>query len=152
MRTLRSKLGNYTVQKNGLLHYENYDNHVVLGIYDDDSIFAGTDKLSMAVNKDTIDFLRKNKKPVLMEGDRLFNLKFLEASASIGYDVQVIVCVVNDSMEILDRYKKRGRMQSMTFIKGRNTKINNIIKQFPVKLLNTTQPVKPFNNKITYII
>lgn len=141
MKALRSRLGKYTVEQSGLLHYENYDNHVVLGIYDD-STFAGTDKLSMAVSKDTIEFLRSNKKPVLMEGDRLFNAKFLEATKLLGYDVKVIVCEVNEEQEILDRYKKRGQMQSMTFIKGRHTKINNIKNLFPVKVLDTTKPIK----------
>ena len=96
----------------------------------------------MAVNKDAIQFLKDNKKPVLVEGDRLFNTKFLDAAITLGYEVKVILCVVNNTTEILNRYKKRGKMQSMTFIKGRNTKINNMKNQYSVQILDTTKPVE----------
>ncbi len=141
LRKIRLMLGSPSFEKAGLLHYENYKNHVVLGSYKDDEEFSGSDQLSMAVNKDAIQFLKDNDKPILVEGDRLFNSKFLDAAITLGYEIKVILCVVNNTTEILNRYKKRGKMQSMTFIKGRNTKINNMIKQYPVQVLDTTEPV-----------
>ncbi len=141
LRNIRQNLGSFQLEKNGLLNYENYPNHIVLGSYEDNSTFAGTDKLSMAVNKDAIEFLKKNSKPVIVEGDRLLNSKFLDAAISSGYEVKLLVCQVDTTEEILNRYKQRGKMQSMTFIKGRDTKLKNMIKQYPFRILNTTRPL-----------
>lgn len=140
MRQIRTKLGNYTKKEHGLLRYEDYPNHVVLGIYDD-STFDGTDKLSMAVMKDTTSFLLTNAKKVLVEGDRLFNKKFIDAATALGYDVNIQICSVTDFNELLKRYQKRGQMQSQIFIKGRHTKLMNIILKYPHTMLDTNKPI-----------
>lgn len=139
MRQIRPKLGkNHTKKEHGLLRYEDYSQHVVLGIYDD-STFAGTDKLSMAVQKDVTSFLLHNEKKVLAEGDRLFNKKFIDSAISLGYDVNIVICGVTDFNELLKRYQKRGTIQSQSFIKGRHTKITKIMMAYPHKLINTNQ-------------
>lgn len=139
MKQIRTKLGkNYTLKEHGLLRYEDYLHHAVLGIYDD-TTFEGTDKLSMAVMKDTTSFLQSNAKKVLVEGDRLFNKKFIDSAISLGYDVNIIICGVTDFNELLKRYQRRGKMQSQSFIKGRHTKISKIIMEYPHKLINTNK-------------
>ena len=140
MRQIRKKLGKGVKRQFGLLRYENYPEHVVLGIYDDGT-FDGTDKLSMAVMKDALLFLSRQDKNVLIEGDRLFSAKFFKAAQELGYDVNIFVCVVNKLSELLRRYKERGQIQSSKFIKGRQTKIQNILQTFPCKIINTNEPV-----------
>lgn len=140
MKQIREQLGQGVKRQYGLLRYETYPDHVVLGIYDD-STFAGTDKLSMAVMEDTLLFLKENTKKVLLEGDRLFTSKFITATQDLGYNVNILICVVDNLNEILHRYKKRGQMQNQKFLKGRHTKIQNIQKAFPHKIINTNEPV-----------
>lgn len=141
MRKIRAQLGEHTKKQHNLLRYEDYLHHVVLGIYDG-TTFEGTDKLSMAVMKDTLDFLKTNRKTVLVEGDRLFSKKFLEGVKSLGYDVKITVLVVDNFSEMLKRYQQRGQMQSESFIKGRHTKIVNIQSVFHTDILISNQPIK----------
>tara|TARA_R110000851_G_scaffold135593_2_gene271068 strand:+ start:363 stop:869 length:507 start_codon:yes stop_codon:yes gene_type:complete len=136
MRMIRDKLGESTKNKLGTLHYEEYDNHIVYGIYNGDT-FDGTDKLSMAVITDALNHLKHNKKDILIEGDRLFNLKFLDSAKVLGYDIKIIICTVSDKSVLLDRFKKRGQMQKESFIKGRMTKINNILARYEATILDT---------------
>jgi len=142
MRQIRDKL-NFLPKclVHGLLRYEDYPNHVIFGIYDGET-FDGTDKLSMAVNKDALEFLKTNKKKVLIEGDRLFNKKFLEGAESLGYDVKVTVLFTTSLPELLKRYRQRGKMQSPKFIKGRQTKLNNIRQLFSCTSVDSTHPLK----------
>lgn len=152
MRQIRTDLGKtYTLKEHGLLRYEDYPHHVVLGIYNDEDTFAGTDKLSMAVMKDTTSFLQSNTKKVLVEGDRLFNKKFIDSAISLGYDVNIIICGVTDFNELLKRYQKRGKMQSASFIKGRNTKISKIMLEYPHKLINTNTKLSAKSIEPLYI-
>ena len=140
MRSIREILGEPITKQFNLLRYEEYPNHIILGIYNGE-MFDGTDKLSMAVMEDAISFLKDNKKKVLVEGDRLFSKKFLNGAIKLGYDVKISICKVDSFQEILNRYKKRGQMQSMSFIKGRQTKIENITGEFPSEMINTMQPI-----------
>ena len=142
MRSIRKALGKYDENTFGLFHYEEYPNHIIAGIYNGDT-FDGTDKLSMAVIGDAIKFLKSNNKTVLLEGDRLFNQSFIQKTIDIGYNTKLVICQVNSLDELFARYKKRGQMQNMSFIKGRQTKISNIRDNFPVENLDTTSPVGP---------
>ena len=81
--------------------------------------------------------LKHNKKDILIEGDRLFNLKFLDSAKVLGYDIKIIICTVSDKSVLLDRFKKRGQMQKESFIKGRMTKINNILARYEATILDT---------------
>lgn len=140
MNRIRKKLEFCQQKKHGILRYEEYENHIIFGIYAG-KMFDGTDKLSMAVQKDALDFLKHNTKKVLIEGDRLFNAKFIQGAIDIGYGVEVLVCVTDSLPQILKRYQKRGRMQDQKFLKGRHTKISNIILEFPHTIINTNEPV-----------
>ena len=151
MKQIRETLGEHTKNKYGLLRYDNFRDYIVFGIYDD-SLFSGTDKLSMAVMPDAMKFLEfANDKDVLIEGDRLFTQKFIDHVKSIGYDVKIIICTVNSMEEIVKRFKQRGKMQSQKFLLSRYTKIINITDANKVTRLDTTKPIKNIESVLTFI-
>lgn len=102
----------------------------VLGKYEDGETFAGTDRLSMAVQPIAQEFVKETKSNILFEGDRIFNQSFLEFSMGLGdTDLQVVFLTVpKDLLE--QRYKDRGSDQSEVFLKGRATKYNNLLSNF----------------------
>ena len=98
-----------------------------MGIYNND-IFCGTDRLSMAVNKDFIKYVLLKKRNILFEGDRLFTLKNIELIKK-HYKTHIIL-LENDPLLLKKRHKERNDKQSEKFIKGRYTKIRNIWLNF----------------------
>lgn len=108
------------------LYCEEIDTYI-LGKYDEGETFAGTDRLSMAVQPVAQKFLTQTKSNILFEGDRIFNQSFLEhATLSANHDLEIVY--LKTSKEILEqRYKDRGSDQSEVFLKGRETKYNNIL-------------------------
>ena len=121
---------NYTTKpfKYGLVRgeYDKVKGVYFIGVYDG-STFEGSDKLSMAVNKDFIKFLLWNPNGVVVfEGDRLFN------GSLFDLDFHFDIYVLTASKETLnDRHTSRGDNQSETFLKGKETKIKNILNRFP---------------------
>ena len=103
-----------------------------LGLYPSGDKFGGTDKLSMAVQKDYERFLEEFDYNIIFEGDRLFTLKNL-ISLRDSHDARVIV-LDNNPMTIAHRHIDREDNQSEKFIKGRVTKILNIIKSGEVPI------------------
>jgi broad-specificity NMP kinase len=102
----------------------------VLGKYEDGETFAGTDRLSMAVQPIAQEFVSECQSNILFEGDRIFNQSFLEFAMSLpNTDLQVVF--LKAPKEILEaRYKDRGSDQSETFLKGRETKYSNLLSNF----------------------
>lgn len=97
-----------------------------IGVYDG-STFEGSDKLSMAVNKDFVKFLNYlNEGIVVFEGDRLFNPSLFRLDFPF-----VIYALTASTEELNRRYNRRGSNQSETFLKSRKTKIKNILFEFP---------------------
>ena len=95
-----------------------------LGLYPSGDRFGGTDKLSMAVQKDYDKFLDEQSYNIVFEGDRLFtanNLLGLQET----HDHKIII-LENDPLTLAHRHVDREDTQSPKFLKGRNTKINNI--------------------------
>ena len=102
----------------------------VLGKYEEGETFAGTDRLSMAVQPIATEFIKETTSNVLFEGDRIFNQSFLEMAIGLtDVDVHVIYLKVPDSV-LGERYAERGSNQSETFLKGRATKYSNILSNF----------------------
>lgn len=67
--------GKWVQKKIGLYRFVESAEMIIVGVYDG-SVFQGSDKLSMAVTKDTDDFLfycLNQNKPVIMEGHRMTN-------------------------------------------------------------------------------
>lgn len=102
----------------------------ILGKYEDGETFAGTDRLSMAVQPVAQEFVSETTSNILFEGDRIFNQSFLEFAMGLpNTDLQVIYLKVPDTM-LKERYAERGSDQSETFLKGRATKYSNILSNF----------------------
>lgn len=102
----------------------------ILGKYQVGETFAGTDRLSMAVQPELQKWIQTHNSNILFEGDRVFNQSFLEFSMNLEHtDLQVIY--LKTSKEILEqRYKDRGSDQSEQFLKGRETKYSNLLSNF----------------------
>ena len=102
----------------------------VLGKYQEGETFAGTDRLSMAVQPEVQKWIQTINANVLFEGDRIFNQSFLEFAMGLPQtDLQVVYLKV--PKELLEqRYKDRGSDQSEQFLRGRETKYSNLLSNF----------------------
>jgi|SRR5210317_439186 len=109
----------------GLLRGYISDNVAILGIYKPNDTFGGTDKLSMAVQKDYEKFLQITDYNVLFEGDRLFTEKNL-LDLHEKYEQKFIVLDL-DEETLEQRHVDRNDTQSDKFKKSRHTKIQNIL-------------------------
>ena len=110
------------------------DTHVsgdirLLGKYQNDDVFGGTDKLSMAVQPKAVEYLDNPSRVTVFEGDRLTSIKFFEAAKSKGFDIKIIQLTVSDSVRE-ERYKERGSEQNETWLNGRLTKVKNVSDAF----------------------
>ena len=102
----------------------------ILGKYEDGETFAGTDRLSMAVQPNLQEWIASNNCNILFEGDRVFNQSFLEFCMGLpNTDLQVVS--LKAPKELLEqRYKDRGSDQSEQFLRGRETKYSNLLSNF----------------------
>ena len=102
----------------------------ILGKYEEGEVFAGTDRLSMAVQPNVQEWIKSNNCNILFEGDRIFNQSFLEFAMGLpNTDLQVVY--LKAPKEILEqRYKDRGSDQSEQFLRGRETKYSNLLSNF----------------------
>jgi broad-specificity NMP kinase len=102
----------------------------VLGKYEDGETFAGTDRLSMAVQPVAQCFVTECTSNILFEGDRIFNQSFLEFAMGLpNTDLQVVFLKAPKTV-LESRYKERGSDQSEQFLKGRETKYSNLLSNF----------------------
>lgn len=102
----------------------------ILGKYEEGETFAGTDRLSMAVQPAVQEWIQSHNCNVLFEGDRIFNQSFLEFCLGLP-DTELYIVVLNAPKEILEgRYKERGSEQSEQFLRGRETKYSNLQSNF----------------------
>lgn len=110
---------------------------IVLGVYDGVGPFEGTDKLSMSVQPKVEEFLQgcDDDLVVIFEGDRLFNQKFLSfCRARAGEDNFRPVVLGTTTENLASRHVERADTQTSTFLKGRQTKIQNILAAIPCTL------------------
>lgn len=102
----------------------------ILGKYEDGETFAGTDRLSMAVQPVATEFVKETTSNILFEGDRIFNQSFLEMCMELP-NTELNVVFLSVPKDILQqRYQDRGSDQSETFLKGRETKYSNLLSNF----------------------
>ena len=102
----------------------------VLGKYEEGEVFAGTDRLSMAVQPAMQEWIASHNCNVLFEGDRIFNQSFLEFAMSLpDTDLQIVFLSVPKET-LVERYKERGSDQSEQFLRGRETKYSNLLSNF----------------------
>jgi broad-specificity NMP kinase len=102
----------------------------ILGKYQEGETFAGTDRLSMAVQPPLQEWIKTHNCNILFEGDRVFNQSFLEFAMGLpNTDLQVVY--LKTTKEVLEqRYKDRGSDQSEQFLRGRETKYSNLLSNF----------------------
>jgi dephospho-CoA kinase len=120
--------------------YNKKHNIYIIGIYDN-SLFSGTDKLSMAVQPDFIDLVNKTSDAVfIFEGDRLFN-------SSLFTKVNCEIFVLKVDKEIIKkRHLERNDNQTEKFKKSKETKIKNIIEKHRTLILNNNTKKDSENN------
>ena len=102
----------------------------ILGKYEEGEVFAGTDRLSMAVQPPLQEWIKTHNCNILFEGDRVFNQSFLEFCMGLP-DTELVVVFLKTPKDILEqRYKDRGSDQSEQFLRGRETKYSNLMSNF----------------------
>tara|TARA_R110000764_G_scaffold79496_1_gene158323 strand:- start:1601 stop:2113 length:513 start_codon:yes stop_codon:yes gene_type:complete len=136
--------------KYGLIRglYDKEQNLYFIGIYDD-SVFCGTDKLSMAVQPHFFKLIDKLPEArFVFEGDRLFNQSLFDK-----YDCEIVVLNANEET-IEQRHKQRSDNQTDRFKRAKQTKINNILNKNEVTVLdnNTEQDAENLFNHIIKLI
>lgn len=104
-------------------------NTYILGKYEnDDNVFQGTDRLSMAVQPDAVKFINKLKSEntnVIFEGDRLFNQKFIDEIAAVTENFKILILEASHDVKE-KRHVDREDDQSDQFKTSKETKIANI--------------------------
>lgn len=125
-RAIYNEMGNTLNFKFGTLRgHLNQDKTIsLLGLYDNDDTFPGTDRLSMAVNPDFVRYAERQQRHIIFEGDRLFTLNNLRLLSNL-YQLRVVI-LENSDENLAERQKIRGSKQSEKFIKGRKTKVSKI--------------------------
>lgn len=92
--------------------------------------FPGTDALSMAVQPEAVAFLKDPtcSDLLLAEGDRLANDAYFTALERAGYRLHLFALI---GPRIAARRRLlRGSKQSAAFIKGRQTKVNQLVDRW----------------------
>lgn len=140
MRRIMKELGPFQEQfkKFPLVDYHQNGNMYVLGRYEEGELFAGTDRLSMAVQPQAVAFLESLSPDsvVFFEGDRLCNQSFLEHCLS-KYAVEIMYLKVSKETRE-ERFKERGSNQNEQFIRSRETKLGNLRSNFELQAVTTT--------------
>lgn len=134
-----------------LIRGTKYPNGVfLLGIYDVDNAFLGTDRLSMIALRDGRKFasamseLPSNvNRVIVFEGDRLFQPNFFRHLQTLP-NTHAKLFIIECSPEVLEQRRKRraesGINQDERFLKGRRTKYKNIKAEFEHKIIqNNTE-------------
>lgn len=122
----------------------NYDANrdlYILGKYEEGELFAGTDRLSMAVQPALQEWIASHNCNVLFEGDRVFNQSFLEFAMALPDTELHVVYLKAPEDTLKERYADRGSDQSEQFLRGRETKYNNLLSNFELMSYTTE-----FNN------
>lgn len=105
---------------------------IILGEYSLHDPFCGTDSLSMAVQPDALEYIKQllqgevgNPLTVIYEGDRLFNEKFMRAMREI-IPRSIFYLLIVHPQTLQHRHELRHDSQTVTWLKGRRTKYDNI--------------------------
>lgn len=112
-------------------HVDQGQKFVVLGLYPGEEMFGGTDKLSMSVMPDALQWLelmhgKREPYRIFFEGDRLFVEKFLRACQRRGVCLFPVLQVA--AQERANRKEERGDTQNEKFVKGRTTKYERLLQ------------------------
>lgn len=111
--------------------------YIMLGVFDG-TTFEGTDKLSMTVIGDAIDYIDRlngsiENHVVFVEGDRLFNYRFISETRAL------LLLIDANEYVLRQRHAARGDAQTDTFLKSRRSKVENFISKHKVmRIWNNT--------------
>jgi len=132
MKRLAAKADGYTVSDQVPLipfnHYRLPDvSWKVLGKFSEvpTTYAEGTDKMSMGCQPRFNNWVDLQHANLLIEGDRLANMKSVKALQNANYEITAFVLVAPPEV-LAARYEERGSNQSPTFLKGRATKVKNL--------------------------
>lgn len=127
----------------GSVRWLRYPSVIILGSYDEGEKFPGTDRLPMNVQPEAQTAMLNLRRDyptsvVLLEGDRLFNDKFLNFLKSNDFDV--VLCITFMARHLLEQRRNARSGQNEAWRKGRQTKVDRISMQHPVhhQLQNST--------------
>jgi hypothetical protein len=138
MEQVMNYLGDSNLLKIKTLKYHEFKEAktIVLGQYGDGQSFPGTDRLSMSVQPIASKVLTKWSKDddrkgwtILIEGDRLGNQSFIGAIQSLPVKLKIFALVASDEIKEF-RHKDRGDTQNDVWLKGRLTKVKNLLEAF----------------------
>lgn len=110
---------------------------MVLGRYDEEHQFPGTDRLSMGVKPYAMDLIGHTRCGLLVEGARLASLKFFREVEEMGLRLRVGL-VTCDPDELACR-RALERSQTEKFLKIQATKTRNL-SEWPHEVLKTDGP------------
>lgn len=115
----------------------------VLGRYDEGQQFPGTDRLSMSIQPVVQQWIIQDPlhHHVLFEGDRLGNLSMAKFLMHHGFDFMLVV--VRAHPHVLEDRRAAERDQPDAFVKGRATKVANIVAALPdglVRVIDNNNP------------
>lgn len=130
---MKNLLNNTRGYKLGLFLFNENEKHIIVGKYDN-SIFSGSDKLSMAVMKDLdkmLYYIKKSKKIAVFEGDRFMNSNFIKKCNPH------IIKIKGDGA---GGRLKRGSNQSERQLKTIKTRVKNI--KYDIKVENSNECLK----------
>lgn len=141
---MKNLLNNTKGYKLGLFLFHENEKTIIVGKYDN-SIFQGSDKLSMSVMSDLnkmYSYIKKSKKIAIFEGDRFMNGNFIKKCNPY------IIKIKGDGA---GGRLKRGSNQSERQLKTIKTRVKNI--EFDVEVENSSECLKIIkryeNNKTT---
>jgi len=114
-------------------HRFNKQRMLILGIYDE-SVFAGTDRLSKSCPPKFRQWLIDNEDEykdfgVVVEGERFMNAPTLEAL--FKQESMKLVCLKVSEDELERRRQSRNNTQNEKWLKGMVTRITNVCNTYP---------------------
>ena len=128
-RNILSELGSAElVEPMKLFTCQKHGDVLVIGKYEPDQPFGGTDRLSYGTISKFREFIIQEcpkYKHIIIEGDRFFRMKDIEWLMS-EYDAKVFVLTIS-SLEEQRRHVKRQDSQTEKWLKGRRSQISNIL-------------------------
>lgn len=135
----------------GLLHYSLHGSVAVLGLYNPNDPFPGTDKLSNRVLNDAISFLTKENdeiRTVIFEGDRLANQSMFDAAKNNGLETKIFHMVVDAPILFVRRLERK---QNPAWVKGRETKVAKLAKTYQSEPIVNSRPAD-FKNAVRQVL
>lgn len=125
----------FKVQSKGSVRYMSSKDYIILGTYEPDEKFPGTDRYPMNIQPAAQTFLLEaNKmypnKTIIFEGDRLFNdkmLKFLKDN-----EFETVVCIVSTRRDLLEQRRNQRSEQNPSWRKGRESKVERMAIMYPI--------------------